>query len=69
MQDWDGKALSDAMALRHKLPSLIPMQTSYGDWSRRVCTSILAILYYLFFKMNPKFFWVSPIHDSLGCNL
>ena len=43
MQDWDGKALSEAMALRHKLPSLIPMQTNYGDWSRRVCTSSHAI--------------------------
>ena len=37
MQDWDGKALADAMALRHKLPAFIPLGTAYpSNWPHRV---------------------------------
>ena len=40
MEDWNSIALSEALALRHKLPSLLPLPSAY-DWQRRVSTITL----------------------------
>ena len=38
MCDWDGKALAEALAQRHKIPSLIRIQNQYmnRDWAHKV---------------------------------
>ena len=43
MNDWEAKALAEALALRHKLPSLIPLQSQYlnsRDWGHKVCLNV-----------------------------
>ncbi|KAK2144972.1 hypothetical protein LSH36_714g00018 [Paralvinella palmiformis] len=37
MCDWDGKSLAEALAQRHKIPSLIPIQNQYlnRDWTHK----------------------------------
>lgn len=36
MQDWEGKHLGEAMALRHKMPSFIPLQNQFQNWGTKV---------------------------------
>ena len=41
MQDWDGKNLGEAMALRHKMPSFLPIQNQFRDWGAKVNIAVL----------------------------
>jgi hypothetical protein len=38
MSDWDGVALTEALAQRHRLPSFMPMTSSFmsRDWQQKV---------------------------------